>query len=143
MSAAAGDALARRVSLLGSGPVQLGTPIDWHRDFKSGFAWTETYTRRIDYADLDRSNDVKVPWELSRLQWLLPAGQAYALTGDERYARGAREILDEWIAGNAYMRGVNWAIAMEPALRLLSWTYLFHTCAHSDAWRDRGFRLRL
>ena len=33
---AAEAARARRVDLLGSGPVQLGAPIDWHRDFKSG-----------------------------------------------------------------------------------------------------------
>ena len=34
--AAAEAALARRADLLGSGPVDLGAPIDWHRDFKTG-----------------------------------------------------------------------------------------------------------
>src|SRR5262245_6327171 len=32
----ANDVLAHRFDLLGSGPVELGTKIDWHADFKSG-----------------------------------------------------------------------------------------------------------
>ena len=50
-------------------------------------------TRRdIDYHELDRPTDVKVPWELSRCQHFTTLGQAYWLTGDERYAR---EFVDE------------------------------------------------
>jgi uncharacterized heparinase superfamily protein len=86
--------------------------------------------------------DVKFPWELSRLQWLIPVGQAYLLTGDERYARAARDVLDEWIAGNPYAMTVNWAIAMEPAIRILTWTWLFHAFHRSDEWGDDGFRSR-
>ena len=85
------DAVERRVDLLGSGPTELGTPVDWLCDFKTGRRWEPAYARRIEYANLDEPSDVKVPWELSRMQWLIPAAQAYALTGDERYAdRDAR-----------------------------------------------------
>ena len=31
--------------------------------------------------------DSKVVWELNRHQWLVRLGQAYQLTGDERYTR--------------------------------------------------------
>ena len=141
--AAAEPALAREIDLLGTGPVLLGTPADWHRDWKTGRRWPLRYGRRMRYAELDRPSDVKVPWEISRLQWLLPAGQAYLLTGEERYAAGARDILEDWIRANPYARGVNWAIAMEPALRIFSWTWLLHACGRSRAWADARFRERL
>ncbi len=134
-------ALARRVDLLGSGPVELGTPLDWHADPKTGRRWELGYGRRLDYVNLDEPSDVKLPWEISRLQWALPAAQAYVLTGDERYAEGVRALLAEWIEANPYTLGVNWAIAMEPAFRIFTWGYLFHALGGSDAWSDASFRL--
>ena len=139
---AAGDALARRVDLLGSGPHVLGEPVDWHTDFKTGIGWPLGASRSLDYADLDRPGDVKVPWELSRLQWLLPAGQAYLLTGEERYASGVRTLLEEWLDANPYGRGPNWCVAMEAALRVVSFTWLFHALGGSEAWADGAFRAR-
>jgi Heparinase II/III-like protein/Heparinase II/III N-terminus len=140
---AAERALAHEVDLLGTGPVQLGSPIDWHRDWKTGRRWPPRYGRRLRYAELERASDVKVPWEISRLQWLLPAGQAYLLTGEERFAAGVGATLEDWLDGNPYALGVNWAIAMEPALRILSWTWLLHACGRSETWADRRFRARL
>jgi uncharacterized heparinase superfamily protein len=138
--AAAEEALERRVDLLGSGPVELGSPVDWHRDPKTGRRWPLEYGRTIDYVNLREPSDVKLPWEISRLQWLLPAGQAYLLTGEERYAVAVRDVLSAWIEANPYPLGVNWAIAMEPALRILSWTWLFHACGGSAALAEPGFR---
>jgi uncharacterized heparinase superfamily protein len=132
--AAAEQALARRVDLLGTGPVDIGTPIDWHRDFKTGKTWPVTFMRSINYTNLGCPSDVKVPWELSRLQWLIPVGQAYALTGDERYADGAKAVLDDWISSNPYAHGVNWACTMEVAIRILTWTWFFHVFCRSRSW---------
>jgi uncharacterized heparinase superfamily protein len=140
--AAADAATARRVDILGSGPFELGRPIDWHRDFKSGMRWPLTYGPRLAIMQLDRPSDVKVPWELSRLQWLIPVGQAYLLTGDDRYAATIRDVLDEWIGANPCPLGVNWVIAMEAALRILSWTWFFHVCARSGPWQDEAFQER-
>jgi len=140
--AAAEDAVARRVDVLGSGPVELGRPIDWLRDPKTGHRWPPGYAPRLEYANLDRPSDVKLPWELSRVQWLLPAGQAYLLTGEDRYALATRDVLDEWIAANPYAGTVNWSVTMEVALRILSWSWLLGAFGHSEAWRDDGFRSR-
>src|SRR5207253_2455558 len=60
--------LAHEFDLLGSGPTRLGDEIDWSRDFKSGCRWDLAPSAGIDYAELDRPSDVKVPWELSRGQ---------------------------------------------------------------------------
>jgi len=139
---AAARALAHEVDVLGTGTVQLGDPIDWHRDWKTGRTWPLGYGRRLALEELNRPSDVKVPWEISRAHWLLPAGQAYLLTGDESYATGARDVLDDWLRANPYTRGVNWAIAMEPALRIFSWSWLAYACGRSAAWADPAFRSR-
>lgn len=140
--AAAAEARARRVDLLGSGPVELGTPIDWHRDAKSGRRWEHGYARSLEIALLDEPCDVKWPWELSRMQWLVPAAQAYVLDGDERDARAVRAVLEEWLDANPYAYTVNWACTMDVALRGITWTWLFHAFASSEAWADQSFRRR-
>jgi uncharacterized heparinase superfamily protein len=140
--AAADLACRRTVDLLGTGPVALGTPIDWSRDYRVGMGWPPGFARTIDYVNRERPSDVKIPWEISRLQWLIPAGQAYLLSGDERCAAAARDILEEWIAANPLAYTVNWSCAMEAALRIFTWTWFFHVFARSQAWRDEGFRLR-
>lgn len=139
---AAEHALGHRVDLLGSGLIDLGPHIDWHKDYKSGFRWPPQYCRDIDYMNPGRPSDVKFPWELSRQQWLIPCGQAWLLTGDERWAAGARRVVEHWIDTNLYAGSVNWSCTMEAAIRILTWTWLFHACARSAAWSDEGFRAR-
>lgn len=140
--ATADRAMRHEVDLLGSGPVDLGNKIDWHRDFKSGFDWPPRYFRDIDYGNPERRSDVKVPWELSRLQWLIPVGQAYLITEDERYAETVRTVIDDWIEQNPYARSVNWTCTMEAALRILTWTWFFHVFHGSQAWAETDFRER-
>ncbi len=139
---AAADAVGHRVRILGPETVDLGPRIDWVRDFRSGVAWPRGYMRDIVYVNPTDTSDVKVAWDLSRLQWLMPAGQAYLLTGEERYAEAVRDVLDDWIAANPYAWSVNWSSTMEAALRILSWTWFFHVFHGSRAWADRGFRER-
>lgn len=139
---AAEAALDHRVDLLRSGPVELGQRVDWHRDYKSGLGWPLGYALRTGYLNPERPSDVKFPWELSRLQWLMPAGLAYLFTGEERYARAVRDLLDDWIATNPYAHSVNWACTMEAVLRILSWTWFFRVFCASAAWAEPSFRLR-
>lgn len=136
--AAADRALARRVDLLGESDWRLERPINWRRDPRSGHQWPMHYAHRLCYTA--PGADVKLVWELSRLGWLLPAGQAYVLTGDERYAEGVRAVLEDWMGGNPPGWGVNWACTMEVALRMLSWTWLFHALHASQAWEAPSFR---
>ncbi|RMG49090.1 MAG: hypothetical protein D6723_14355 [Acidobacteria bacterium] len=135
-------ALQHEVDLLGSGPVSLGEKVDWLKDYKTGIRWPRAYIRSIEYNNPDQPSDVKFPWELSRLQWVIPAGQAYLLTGDEKYAVAVRDLLSHWIEENPYAGSVNWACTMEVAMRILSWSWLFHVFRESAAWRDSAFRER-
>jgi uncharacterized heparinase superfamily protein len=135
-------ACARTVDLLGTGPIALGRPIDWAYDYRVGMGWPSGFARSIDYVNRERPSDVKIPWEISRLQWLIPVGQAYLMQGDERYAAATRDILLEWIDANPLAYTVNWSCTMEAALRVLVWSWLFHVFAGSQSWRDEDFRAR-
>ncbi len=105
------------------------TPIDWQLDFKSGYRWDE----RTWYADIEYGHmpgvDIKVPWELARMQHLPHLAWAYQLavrgsTGfepPERYAREFRSQILDFIANNPPRWGVNWACSMDIAIRVSNW----------------------
>jgi|GEM_PF-1475420 hypothetical protein len=97
-------------------------PIDWHRDFKSGYRWADNVPFvAIRYGDTPGA-DVVMPWELSRFYHAVRLGQAYRVTRDESYAREIiLEILD-WIAANRFKFGVNWYCSMDIAFRASNWT---------------------
>jgi len=104
---------------LAHGPVQLGFPPRWNFDFVSGNTWPEAAADTIQVVRHDGS-DVKVPWELSRLQFLPVLGKAWRLSNEPRYQQAARDVLIDWIRKNPVRAGVNWTIAMEAALRAIS-----------------------
>lgn len=128
------------VDLLGSGAVTLGSNVDWSMDYRTAVRWPAGYARRLEVLDLSRPSDVKFPWELSRMQWLIPVAQAYALTGDERFAASVRETIESWLAANQYASSVNWSVTMEVAIRTLTFTWFFHVMHDSTSWADRAFQ---
>jgi hypothetical protein len=129
--------------LLGSGPVALGECIPWLTDFKTGKTWPLQYCRRIEYNELDRPTDVKIPWELSRCQHFARLGQAYWLTNDDRYAHEFVAEVRSWIDANPYAWSVNWSCAMDVALRAVSWIWGFYFFADAEPCRSREFRALL
>ncbi len=137
---AAEQAMRGQVDLLGSGPRALGDRIDWYTDFKNDVTWPPAFFRDIDILKPGTVCDVKVPWDLSRLQWAIPVAQAYQLTGDDTYAVFVRDLIGDWITANPYARSVNWAVAMEAAMRVFTWTWFFHVFKGSTAWRDEQFQ---
>ena len=108
-----------RFPFLGYGTVALGIPPSWNRDFVSGKDWPQIDASRIKIVRHDGS-DVKVPWELSRLQFLPILAKAHLLTEERRYRDTARTLVSEWIVQNPVGVGVNWTTAMEVALRAIS-----------------------
>ena len=117
---------ARRIWSLVDGDY---VPIDWHLDSKSGFRWDElTWYRHIKIGD-PRCADVKVPWELGRMQHLPQLAFAATLAhenGDNlrppaEYKREFRNEVLDFIATNPPRFGVNWVAAMDVAIRVANW----------------------
>ena len=95
-------------------------PINWHIDFKSGYSWDkETWYKNVKYGQ--PGVDIKIPWELSRSHHILRLGQAYRLTGDEKYTREFIYQLIDWNVNNPPESGVNWLCTMETAIRACNW----------------------
>jgi hypothetical protein len=141
--AAADRVLRHEFDLLGSGCMTFGPTLPWHTDFKSGREWPIEYAPGLHYSELDRPSDIKVPWELSRSQHFTTLGQAYWLTGDERYAQEFANEVTDWIARNPWAYGVNWACAMDVALRAVSWIWAFYYMSGSAACASPAFRGRM
>ena len=96
-------------------------PINWHVDFISGYMWSESiWYKNIRYG-LKHGMDIKVPWELSRFQHLITLGQAYVITGDEKYSLEYIYQITDWIENNPPRFGVNWRCTMDVAIRAANW----------------------
>jgi hypothetical protein len=126
--------LAHTFNMLGSGEINLGGKIDWSRDFKSGRQWEKKPHGRIRLVYPDDNSDVKIPWELSRLQFLTDLGRAYFLAGNDSYKREFTAILRDWEAENPVGIGVNWTCSMEVAIRAANiiWGIHYFTFAESE-----------
>jgi len=112
---------AHTFNLLGSGDVNLGPVIKWNQDFKTGITWENNYHKKIKIIDLNNKADVKIPWELSRFQHLSTLGQAYWITGNEKYANEYKNQINSWIDANQVEMSVNWTCAMDVAIRACNW----------------------
>ena len=132
-----------RFPFLGYGTRPLGLKPKWNADFVSGMEWPNAPMNNGAGVRLDGA-DVKVPWELSRLQFLPVLGKAFVLTGDERYREDAKNLLVHWIDNNPAGSGINWAIAMEASLRAMSICFLLSLIAplrpSERAWLDKVTR---
>jgi uncharacterized heparinase superfamily protein len=131
--------LAHRVDLLGSGLVDLGAEIDWHRDFKTGYRWPEHFYQDVEVTRLDDSSDAKVPWELSRCHHLLTLARAARMFEEESYASEVEAQLVSWLDRNPPAIGINWVNPMEVAIRAVN---LIWALATLEEWRPCEHALR-
>ena len=135
-AARAENVLSGQWPLLGH-PVDLREDVDWHRDPRSGHRWPSAF-----YADVplrsstDETLDVKYVWELGRQQYLVELARGWLFTGEQRYAKRARELMLDWIAENPVYEGVHWTSALEVSMRAISWLWTTATLAEWDGWHD-------
>jgi hypothetical protein len=145
-------------------------PIDWQLDFKSGYRWCEkTWATRSPYGH-SLGVDVKVPWELARMQHLPQLALAYAIKTQNsstqtqiksnkpkeslidktqnnhcqekflKYACEFRNQVLDFIATNPPRFGVNWACAMDVAIRAANWLVAYDIYHSAKADFDDEFK---
>src|ERR1043165_8837710 len=118
--------VAGKFDLLGFKDLSFGDPIDWQFEPVSGKRIPLLHWSKLDYLDVEIAGDKKIIWELNRHQHFQTLGQAYWLTGDERYARAFVSHLEAWMDANPPKLGINWASSLEVAFRSISWLWAFH-----------------
>lgn len=128
--------LDHRLDILGTGLQHWGDRLPWNLDINSGRRWPGHYYKRIKHHRLTGAggSDVKVPWELSRFQHIVPLVQGYLLSGDDRCAREVVDQISDWMCKNPFCHGVNWVCAMEVAIRACNWMYSSWALNGAAAW---------
>lgn len=124
--------LSGKFDLLGFTGLKFGNPIDWHLEPVSDKRTPLVHWSKIDYLNPEVAGDKKITWELNRHQFFVTLGQAYWLTGDERYAEAFVALASSWMDANPPARGINWASSLEVAFRAISWLWALHLFAGSS-----------
>jgi hypothetical protein len=131
-----------RFDILGHQNLSYGDPIDWHADPLRGRRAPLVHWSRVPYLDVERIGDHKVIWELNRHQHLVTLGQAFCLTGDERYASTIVRHMTEWMDSNPPKLGINWSSSLELAFRAIAWAWALRLVGSSRAV-SRPFKTRV
>ncbi len=93
-------------------------PIDWQRDYLSGHRWQErTWAGDCPVGHLP-GVDVKIPWELGRLQHLPVLACAHALAPAEALVREFQDQVLDFQASNPPAFGVQWRSPMDVGIRV-------------------------
>jgi len=134
--ARADKSLEHKFDILGSGEKYLGEKINWHCDFISGRVWERQSCSKVRLVYQNDNSDVKIPWELSRLQFLTDLGRAYFLAENKAYKDELIAILCDWEKENPVDIGVNWACSMEVAIRAINIIWGMNFFAFTDDERE-------
>lgn len=122
-----------RFRIFGYPEVACGDRIPWRRDFVHGIESGLEHRSRVPYLEFKKVGDSKIVWEPNRHQHFVTLGQAYALTGEERYAEECLEEWEHWRQENPYLRGINWSSSLEAGMRAWSWIWAWHLILGSRA----------
>jgi hypothetical protein len=96
--------------------------IEWHKDYCSGFTYSQRRFDRIKLSDwFDKGIDVKYPWELSRFYFGITIAQNFTLNGEPETYQEFKKLIIDWIRKNPFCYGVNWKCSMEIAIRAVNW----------------------
>lgn len=108
--------------VLGYGETAMPVGDAWAEDAFHSYRWPDRYFAFVDFVAADKHCDVKVPWELSRLQPLVWLAEGYLFEPESRGVHAARfaAIAEDWIRSNRPGFGPNWTCAMEVAIRGLN-----------------------
>lgn len=111
------DRFTKTVSLIG----EAYEPIDWQKDFKSGYRWSakEWYLDCREVVGVKKGVDIKFPWELARMQHLpYIAVCAVSRPNDQKriIEEFKNQVLD-FISTNPPLMGVNWTCTMDVGIR--------------------------
>ncbi|MBI1318948.1 MAG: heparinase [Candidatus Hydrogenedens sp.] len=122
-------------------------PLDWQLDIKSGWRWREDAWSQTVAIGARPGVDIKLPWELARMQHLAVLAWAYrlAVAGDpeappaDRLVREFRNQVLDFVATNPPRFGVNWRCTMDVAIRAANWVIAYDLFRAAGAVFDDAF----
>ncbi|MDA9112783.1 heparinase II/III family protein [Gammaproteobacteria bacterium] len=92
---------------------------DWHKNFLTGQKFTAPLKEWWKIDDFNNSvGDIKVVWELSRMDWVLAFAQR-AQIGDSVSLNRLNSWLSDWSFKNPSFYGPNWKCGQEASIRVI------------------------
>ena len=113
----ANEATNLRFGLLGARLDARKPPLPWRSDWRVGHEWPRSHHASLGFRDLTTAYDVKYPWELSRFLFAPTMALASQATAEPRYEQQLLALAHEWDEDNPVAYSINWASALEVALR--------------------------
>lgn len=135
---AADAVLAGRWNVFALRDLNLGFPPQWNRDPKTGTQAPMKLGKAIDYRKEAVVGDIKYLWEPSRHLELVTLALAWRASGDQRYAAGAKLLLESWFDQCPYPQGVHWTSSLELAVRLVNWAFAWQLLGGADSGLFNG-----
>ncbi len=128
----ADDILMNNFRFPGKGTLFLGETVRWNRDYPSKFEWGQSLSWKENFFETPERVDIKNAWYLARFHQGIVLGEAYLLTGDEKYALYFLRLFTNFIERNNFCTGINWIKTSEVSIRLLNIVYSFGFFINSD-----------
>ncbi len=98
----------------------------WHLDPVTGKSWPrDPFCFSINYRHAEGWGDIKLVWEINRLQHVQAVAALACLTHDHELAHGCLAEIEHWIDLNPPFKGINWNSGIELALRVVSLLVVF------------------
>ncbi|QGZ43276.1 heparinase [Pseudoduganella flava] len=138
LRASADAILAGRWNVFAMRGLNLGFPPQWNRDPKTGTVAPMKLGKAIDYRRESVVGDIKYLWEPSRHLELVTLALAWRASGEQRYAAGARLLLESWFDQCPYPQGVHWTSSLELAVRLVNWAFAWQLLGGADSALFKG-----
>lgn len=119
-------------------------PVDWQIDFKSGYRWSEkSNSKQIRFGDVVGA-DIKLPWELARMQHLVQLAlrhNSFPTMSEKRriLEREFRNQVLDFTATNPPRFGVNWSCSMDVAIRAANWVLAYSIFRSGETVFDEEF----
>lgn len=137
--------LSGELRLFSSADISIGANPRWNRCPITDVEGPTSFGPDLSLTDRAMVGDIKYVWELNRHLQLVTLGQAYALTGDQKWLNGATQLLNSWFDQCPYLQGPNWTSSLELAIRLINWAALWQLIGgdNSPAFEgDHGQRFK-
>lgn len=109
--------------------------IDWQKDFNTGKKWNFYWYKSISYGN-NSGSDIKVPWELGRLQHLPYLAKYYFINNNVDIKEEIRNQLFDFMASNPPKFGVQWMTSMDIGIRLVNILFTINHFNNKDQLFD-------
>lgn len=102
-------------------PYHFERPFAWNTDWRANHQWENIYFKGYSFYEKEKQveYDVKFPWELSRLSFLIPVARRYLIDNKAEHIDYVHGVLNHWKQKNPIAHAVNW-YPMEVSVRSIN-----------------------